>query len=67
MLVLCTTYQTSQEAHWATALANANKLAMPVTGAAFPYTPGQVVGYYQNAGMRASAYAFFKDYCEQYA
>ena len=67
MLVLCTSYQGSLEAHWATALANANKLAVPAVGAAFPYTPGQVVGHFQDLAVRTSAYSFYTTYCENYA
>jgi Tfp pilus assembly major pilin PilA len=64
---LCRDYSNSVEAHWATALGNANKLASPTTGAPFPYTPAQVVGHYGDAGMRASAYAFYTTYCENYS
>jgi hypothetical protein len=64
---LCSSYSSTPEAHWATALGNANKLAVPVQGAPFPYTPAQVVSYYSDAVMASSAYTFFSTYCEQYA
>jgi len=69
LLALCTNYPNSYEAHWVAALANANNLAAPTLGAAFPYSPLQVVGYYQTVDpvMRSSAYTFFSQYCEQYA
>ena len=66
LLQLCTSYSTSQEAHWATALGNANKLAVPAMGAAFPYSQGQVVGHYQDVAQRSSAYSFYTTYCENY-
>lgn len=66
---LCNSHASSPEAHWATALGNANKLIAPPTGAPFPYSPGQVVAYFGSADLqlKSSAYTFFKDYCEQYA
>ncbi len=64
---LCASYPTSVEAHWATALGNANKLVAPVGSAPFPYTPAQVVGHFQNLAMKASAYTFYTTYCENYA
>ena len=67
MLVLCTSHPTTAEAHWATALGNANKLITPPVGAPFPYTPGQVVGHFQDLAVRSSAYSFYTTYCENYA
>jgi hypothetical protein len=67
LLDLCTNYSGSNEAHWACALGNANKLALPVTGAPFPYTPAQVVGHYQDGTLRPTAYTFYTTFCEQYA
>lgn len=69
LLDLCTNYSSTPEAHWACALGNANKLAVPVTGAKFPYTPLQVTSYYLSGdlALKSSAYTFFSQYCEQYA
>lgn len=66
---LCKDYPSSPEAHWACALANANKLSAPATGAPFPYTPQQVAGYYLSSDLiqKNAAYTFFSQYCEQYS
>jgi hypothetical protein len=66
LATLCSSYSNTVEAHWATALANANKLASPATGAPFPYTPGEVVAHFGNVNIRASAYTFYTTYCENY-
>jgi hypothetical protein len=64
---LCNLHSGETEAHWATALGNANKLMAPTTGAPFPYTPGNVVSFYGDPAKKAAAYTFFSTYCEQYA
>lgn len=67
LVQLCTSYQAYAEAHWATALANSNKLAAPLSGAPFPYRPADVVSHYGDANMKAQAYTFYTQYCEIYS
>jgi hypothetical protein len=66
---LCASNPSTMEAHWATAVGNANLLQSPVGSAPFPYSPAQVCGYYSSADltMKSAAYTFFSQYCEQYA
>ena len=63
---VCATAPDSLEAHWATALGNANKLATPLEGAPFPYTPREVIELALSANS-STALAFFRDYCEAYS
>ena len=68
LLDLCANYSGTSEAHWACALANANKCVNVSGYANFPYPPATVVdGHYQNASMRGQAYTFYSTYCEAQA
>lgn len=62
-------YNTSAEAHWVCAMANANKINGSDGKASFPYTPAQVAGFYLSTDLvlKSSAYTFFTTYCENYA
>jgi len=69
LITLCNNYSSSPEAHWAAAMANANKVNGSDGKAPFPYTPAQVAGYYLSSDLaaKAAAYEFFTTYCENYA
>ncbi len=68
LATLCGMSSLPAEAHWVTALANANRLLTGTASyAAFPYSPTQVVSFYGSASMKAQAYQFFSTYCETYA
>jgi hypothetical protein len=66
---LCKNYSSSPEAHWATALGNANKLKNPIQGAPFPYSQREVVDFFNTTDLikRTAAYTFFRDYMQTYA
>lgn len=57
---LCINRPTSDEAHWAAAIANAKKRSP------FSYTQKEVVDFY-NGSRYAAALGFFKDFCETLA
>ena len=71
LVQLCSnvSYSNSVEAHWACAMANANKINGSDGKASFPYTPAQVAGFYLSSdlALKSAAYTFFTTYCENYA